>query len=47
MYFKKIFSIIVATFVLAFGSASAIDQDSSHDWSDINILFLIWTAENV
>ena len=47
MYFKKIFSIIVATFVLAFGSASAIDQDSSHDWSDINILFIIWTAENV
>ena len=47
MYLKKIFSIIVATFVLAFGSASAIDQDSSHDWSDINILFLIWTAEIV
>ena len=47
MNFKKFFSIIIATFFLAFGSVSAIDQDSSNDWSDINILFLIWTAEDV
>ena len=33
--------------VFSFTSAKAIDKDSDNDWSDINILFLIWTAEDV
>ena len=44
---NKFFTVLVATLVLSFGSAKAIEKDSDNDWSDINILFLIWTAEDV
>ena len=37
---KNFFTVFVATLVLSFGSAKAIDKDSDNDWSDINILFL-------
>ena len=47
MSFKKIISIIFAFALLSFGSVKAIDKDSDNDWSDINILFLILTAEDV
>ena len=28
-------------------STFALDKDSDHDWSDIDILYLVWTAEDV
>ena len=47
MSFKKIITFVSAFVLLSFGSVKAIDKDSDQDWSDINILFLIWTAEDV
>jgi simple sugar transport system substrate-binding protein len=44
---KKLLTFIFAFTLLSFGSVKAIDKDSDNDWSDINILFLIWTAEDV
>ena len=44
---KKLFTIFFALTALTFGSAKAIEKDSDNDWSDINILFLVWTAEEV
>ena len=44
---KKILTYLFAFMFLNLGSAKAIDKDSDNDWSDINILFLIWTAEDV
>ena len=44
---KKLLIILFAFTTLTFGSAKAIDKDSDNDWSDINILFLVWTAEEV
>ena len=44
---KKIILMTLCALVFSFTSAKAIDKDSDNDWSDINILFLIWTAEDV
>ena len=44
---KKLISILFALTFFIFGSAKAIDKDSDNDWSGINILFLVWTAEEV
>lgn len=44
---KKFLTFLVAFLVLTFSSAKAIDKDSSNDWSDIEILYIVWTAEDV
>ena len=44
---KKIILMTLCALVFSFTSAIAIDKDSDNDWSDIDILFLIWTAEDV
>ena len=44
---KKIILMTLCALVFSFTSAKAIDKDSDNDWSDIDILFLIWTAEDV
>ena len=44
---KKIILMTLCALVFSFTSAKAIDKDSDNDLSDINILFLIWTAEDV
>ncbi len=44
---KKFFITIAALSTLTFGSVKAIDKDSDNDWSDLDILYLVWTAEDV